>query len=1628
MRKSGRGGRAGGGAKRVSLGAWTSVRSLLGRGGAGKQQQQQQQVAEEVVRDQWAELQEVQEAVEFYPKPLPDDTALIRWKGYDPEVRMRLLTGMALNEQADLATESDTVHVYVSSTFTDFKFERDLYFGLLVPRIREYCRRHQLNFQSIDTRWSFRGRKHETREARLLELHRCKTDSFAFNMLGLLGNRLGLSPLPRNIAPEVFEALVRHAFDASVLQTWFELDTNALPPVYQLLPISKVIPNYSADGTDTRYADLWGNGESVRQCIRQAASAAHQAGELEDDRFEQLFRSKVEEEILEGVLSQNDKHQTHVVMRNLRGVNSEENAQYVDVFDDVAQARLEELKNAVRDEVHENHRSSYEVDFLHGINPVKHKAHREYLFALLTNLEEQIISSVRRRNVQGRYRRDPLITVVTQHLNWVVGRAKDFVGREDLVKSIENNKSRLVFVEGGSGSGKSTTLSHIALRIAARGAKRDVNPVLVVRCVGAEASTDTSLGLLRSVALQILRAYGGDMSMPDSMQGLREAFPRLLSYASDEQPLVLILDGIDHLLDDDLAWIPDTAKEVPAHVRIICSARSKSVAAKRFAESAGLSHIHMPNFSLDEASEMLGYWLQAESRALSNKQSEALLGVVERAQSKASPLMTRLLFEISRKWTSSDPVPAEITEVRTIEGTVELVLRALEATHGVQFVQMALAFVTVADSGISTDELEDLLSLQDALLATVYTTFFPPLARFPSFMVAKLWRDLRPYLSPEGGWYHKEFHAAASKRYAGLLTTCYQTMAQYFSGSPESLVRPKFKIKVKGETWLLSSNRFPAPQPFRFATGSINLRKLAELPAALLATGDTDAFDELMLNVEYIRCSMEADQPSEILFWLRKSTSVTCIKLAQIIAESLESLRKYPDNIEEILWNRLCPILGKDNPFVIKLASARKELPGLHALRPALALAVGSTKQKSIKGHSEPIAAVSVFLDGKTGLTHTVTAAGDGVKMWNGETNQLIGNLLMDNAPIHIQAFSNHRDEAFLACGGKGGSLEIWSLDDSEKCGETAKVHGGAEITALEIVDGGTEAVRVASGGADGSVRILNALSGRVMQSLGGRDRGSAPVRALHATLDASDGKGWLLFVVLESEIQVWNLRLKGIVATLAGAGLTFDGAATFLNPSTFATQVLTFSSHSHTLDVFDLKSAKVVAQLSDEEHFNEGFSAIDVFSETDQEGGELLRCVTGDADGFIKLWDLDNMTLIHTEEAQKGPITDLAVFEDGDKEAKVVSTNKTGTITLWSPSGVVGLDLAVDVARASGPVNRVESFRTKDAWYIVSASDSNLSLWDPIKHTVIETWSGTRAINDISAFAKPRSSDAYCAAACEGGTVLLWTIPIRTRRDRDPQDEEDAEAVMMWDNCHDGDVAAVKIYASPKFAEDDLVVVSGGVDGLIKLWMLRTGAILFSWQAHGGTAVLDLDVALSSGFPQLVTLGGDQKLLVWDFEGSPAAAKKKRGNTLKRRKAKKKQLPEHFEIEHGNTPTAVRAFTEIISKQTKVLVCEDQKPEIRIVGLDGTERKLRGHKKPVTFITAFPDPGDNIERVVTASFKAIRVWNATDSTIDASFRFDQTILSIGAQRDMDKAYVYVGLEDGRVVVLRYFSRSSEAA
>ena len=224
-----------------------------------------------------------------------------------------------MTQQSSISRLRPVIRVFVSSTFSDLKHERDALQREVFPRLEQFCASWQFQFQAIDLRWGISteaGDDHRTMRICFDELRRSQEVSPEPNFLILLGNRYGMRPLPEEISQAEYEQLAAaaqfggedrapipgtHGKTAlQVLRDWYRCDENVLLPVPPKTELDRTPLNYVLqprtqdlhDGRDYTRTNQTNRAHSqawrdVQQVLRRIIDVAFPVESL-DQRFDHI--------------------------------------------------------------------------------------------------------------------------------------------------------------------------------------------------------------------------------------------------------------------------------------------------------------------------------------------------------------------------------------------------------------------------------------------------------------------------------------------------------------------------------------------------------------------------------------------------------------------------------------------------------------------------------------------------------------------------------------------------------------------------------------------------------------------------------------------------------------------------------------------------------------------------------------------------------------------------------------------------------------------------------------------------------------------------------------------------------------------------------------------------------------------------------------------------------------------------------------------------------------------------------------------------------------------------------------------------------------------------------------------
>ncbi|KAF5284944.1 hypothetical protein FQA39_LY16899 [Lamprigera yunnana] len=901
------------------------------------------------------------------------------------------------------SVSSKIVRIFTSSTFTDTTMERNTLMAKCYPKIKDYCReKHGLEFQVssfvhnfisekrvrvVDMRWGVRDEAtddHMTTELCMKEIENCQRLSMGPNFVVFLGQKYGYRPIPTYIISSelqmIRDELSNVGQDVTIIDTWYRKDSNAVPPVSVLQPISSILINFNNKRIPKLQAEdqavWWDTLGKFQKLFRKAASALFDQGKMDKDAMHNYFMSVTEREVINGVLSvKNTKNHCLAYLRYINNINLQ-NLKKASLFVDIINRSLDQesckLLANLRDErlpdkIETSNLQKYNVEWIgrEGLDP---ETHEEYLKHFITHFYKNITKLVdRAMRKEDSSATGQIVTEILQHLHACNNSVRVFYGRNESLEKIrdymlnESDKPMVLYGEGGCG--KTSLLAKAASMSTSTEWFENRKPISIIRFLGttpdSSALTPTLISICQQISYNFTMAFE---AIPDDLVPLTAYFKYLLTIASKEQPFVLFLDSVDQLTgtQDKVSWLPT---RLPPYCKIIvacaCEESNSEVSREyhilRKMIDIEENFINVTALGDDLATQVIKMWMRKACRDLTNYQWR----LVSNAIAKCSlPIFVKLVFAEVCRWRSYTK-PQETHLASTVMDSIMMLFERIEKQHGRILVFHALAYITAAKSGLSESELEDLISLDDKVLDDVYQYHLPPVRRIPPLLWTRIRNDLPNYLSEREAdgvsvmnWYHRQFRDTARERYfknMNMAMYFHSNIADYYlgiwgGGKPKpfkytEIQRHRFNLTDKEG---IADRKVPL-QPLVFLTkdGKVaryNLRKFGELPYHMVRSRRfKDLYENVLFNYSWLYAKLSSCPLQSILSDFEDCSNNIDNKDAKrelmLVADALRLggavLVQYPHMLAAQLVGRLLPEIG-NNPNIKMLLNACDKMGPTH--------------------------------------------------------------------------------------------------------------------------------------------------------------------------------------------------------------------------------------------------------------------------------------------------------------------------------------------------------------------------------------------------------------------------------------------------------------------------------------------------------------------------------------------------------------------------------------------------------------------------------------------------------------------------------------------------------------------------
>lgn len=264
---------------------------------------------------------------------------------------------------------------------------------------------------------------------------------------------------------------------------------------------------------------------------------------------------------------------------------------------------------------------------------------------------------------------------------------------------------------------------------------------IVLRFLGTTPATSNIVNTYNSIIYQISRIFNINAPKPNVDKEILRSYLieqfLMIKMLFPRKKLIIILDSIDQLNPDDydLKWFIDN---LPDNVKMIYSTlpnHGDILETFKHFELELSNYIEIKNLNIELSSLIVSDWLKKANRSLSLKQWDTIKSLFERAV--LFPLYIRLVFDIISKWTSFYEPDNEFLKCLNIDTTIKYLFQLHEIEHGKLLFSRAIIYMSSFKNGISENEIEDILSLDDDVLYDIFEFHAPPIRKLPSALVNK---------------------------------------------------------------------------------------------------------------------------------------------------------------------------------------------------------------------------------------------------------------------------------------------------------------------------------------------------------------------------------------------------------------------------------------------------------------------------------------------------------------------------------------------------------------------------------------------------------------------------------------------------------------------------------------------------------------------------------------------------------------------------------------------------------------------------------------------------------------------------------------------------------------------------
>jgi hypothetical protein len=475
----------------------------------------------------------------------------------------------------------------------------------------------------------------------------------------------------------------------------------------------------------------------------------------------------------------------------------------------------------------------------------------------------------------------------------------------------------------------------------------------VLRFLGTTPTSSNIINTLNSIVYQIARIY--NLKLPEKLlnkQSLRDYLLEqffLINHLYPSKKLVIILDSVDQLIVSDYIlkdWIIETLppnikmvySTLPDHGNILSRFKEmNSLTAKNFLQIESLD-IQISNLILKDL-------LNRSSKSISQLQLECIEEMFKKAQTNLYPLYVKLIYDIVTNWSSYHIPEIEFKLCTTIDKCIQYLFKSLEKDHGKLLFSRTIIYMTSFKNGISESEIEDILSLDDDVLYSIFEFHAPPVRRLPITLWSRIKHDLKEYMVEKEiddtrviYWYHRRFIEVANAFYISKMNTgererIFSNVVDFFNETWKYKPKPyKYneyiakKMNLNSEQAEEIRNTSVQSTAFTENDGKVryNKRKINELPGFIASLTSNLAMslacEHVYFNYRFLCGMFACSSLADIIHNIQTLTQFSSYNMSEETTQAYQELK-----LMNLIFLQ-CILLMKDYPDSCVLQIVSKSL------------------------------------------------------------------------------------------------------------------------------------------------------------------------------------------------------------------------------------------------------------------------------------------------------------------------------------------------------------------------------------------------------------------------------------------------------------------------------------------------------------------------------------------------------------------------------------------------------------------------------------------------------------------------------------------------------------------------------